>query len=79
VAIAGDSLGATIYYTTAASDAELQTPHPDDLGPGGTTGTREYTGPISVAGNGTTIAVRAIATTPERDNSAVNTQTFSVE
>ena len=79
VAIAVDSADATIYYTTAATEADLQSPDPDDLGPGGTTGTQEYTEPISVEGNGTTIAVSAVATAPERDDSAVNTATFSVE
>jgi hypothetical protein len=50
VEITTETAGATIYYTTDGSDPEVNA-----------SGTSEYTEPISVSGNGTSVTVKAIA------------------
>ena len=65
VAIADSTSGATIYYTTDGS-----TP---------TTSSTAYTGPVPVAGDGTTLTINAFAVVSGMTDSEVATATFTID
>ncbi len=62
--------GATIYYTIGAS--------PDDPEPG-QAGTEEYTAPIVIAGDGTSVTIKAIAACDGYRNSLVTQASYVID
>ncbi|MCK4796308.1 MAG: chitobiase/beta-hexosaminidase C-terminal domain-containing protein [Spirochaetes bacterium] len=65
IIITTSTSGATIYYTTDESD-------PD-------TGSTQYTVPISVAGHGTNMTIKAIAVKTDMDNSEIATSNYLIQ
>ncbi|MFW5689079.1 MAG: chitobiase/beta-hexosaminidase C-terminal domain-containing protein [Spirochaetota bacterium] len=72
VALATTEADATIYYTLSTTATAPPTPVP------GAVGTFEYTGSISVAGNGSVRSITAIAVSPQKLNSLPVSATWSI-
>ena len=68
VAVNEQTNGATVYYTAT----------PGTTGVTPTTSSAQYAGPISVAGNGTTVTIEALAVKSGMADSAVATATYTI-
>jgi hypothetical protein len=64
VSISTSTSGTTIYYTTNGTDP--------------TTGSTQYTGPISVAGHGTSLTIKALAVKTGMVNSAIGSAVYTI-
>jgi len=72
VTLSSGTAGATIYYTIAPGMGGAPAPVP------GQAGTQQYSGPIPVAGAGTTLSIAAIAVAPESKQSTVSSGVYTI-